>query len=83
MGATFANAMAESFFVSLKGELIERSAIESEAQARIAVFTSTNSRSSHGSVSLQIGAVKDMWSNASLLQGAAELGAQEGARCVA
>jgi putative transposase len=33
------NAMAESFFASLEGELIERSTFQSKAQARMAVFT--------------------------------------------
>ncbi len=32
-------AMAESFFASLEGELIERSTFQSKAQARMAVFT--------------------------------------------
>ena len=31
--------MAESFFASLEGELIERNSFQSKAQARMAVFT--------------------------------------------
>jgi putative transposase len=33
------NAMSESFFAGLEGELIERSTFQSKAQARRAVFT--------------------------------------------
>lgn len=33
------SAMAESFFASLEGELIERSTFPSKAQARMAIFT--------------------------------------------
>jgi putative transposase len=39
MGDAYDNAMAESFFTSLEGELIERSTFQSKAQARMAVFT--------------------------------------------
>ena len=38
-GDAYDNAMAESFFASLEGELIERSTFQSKAQARMAVFT--------------------------------------------
>ena len=39
VGDAYDNAMAESFFASLEGELIERSTFQSKAQARMAVFT--------------------------------------------
>lgn len=39
MGNAYDNAMAESFFASLEGELIERNSFQSKAQARMAVFT--------------------------------------------
>lgn len=39
VGDAYDNAMAESFFASLEGELIERNSFQSKAQARMAVFT--------------------------------------------
>ena len=39
VGDAYDNAMAESFFASLEGELIERNTFHSKAQARMAVFT--------------------------------------------
>lgn len=39
VGDAYDNAMAESFFASLEGELIERNTFQSKAQARMAVFT--------------------------------------------
>lgn len=39
VGDAYDNAMAESFFASLEGELIERSTFQSKAQARMEVFT--------------------------------------------
>ena len=39
VGDAYDNALAESFFASLEGELIERNSFQSKAQARIAVFT--------------------------------------------
>ena len=39
VGDAYDNAMAESFFASLEGELIERNSFHSKAQARMAVFT--------------------------------------------
>jgi putative transposase len=39
VGDAYDNAMAESFFASLEGELIERSTFQSKAQDRMAVFT--------------------------------------------
>ena len=39
VGDAYDNAMAESFFASLEGELIERNTFRSKAQARMAVFT--------------------------------------------
>ena len=38
VGDAYDNAMAESFFASLEGELIERNSFQSKAQARMAVF---------------------------------------------
>ena len=38
-GDAYDNAMAESFFPSLEGELVERNSFQSKAQARMAVFT--------------------------------------------
>ncbi len=39
VGDAYDNAMAESFFASLEGELIERNTFQSKTQARMAVFT--------------------------------------------
>ena len=39
VGDAYDNAMAESYFASLEGELIERNTFQSKAQARMAVFT--------------------------------------------
>jgi putative transposase len=39
VGDAYDNALAESFFASLEGELIERNSFQSKAQARMAVFT--------------------------------------------
>ncbi|GAA6143450.1 hypothetical protein NBRC116584_32680 [Hydrogenophaga sp. 5NK40-0174] len=39
VGDAYDNAMAESFFASLEGELIERNCFQSKSQARMAVFT--------------------------------------------
>lgn len=39
VGDAYDNAMAESFFASLEGELIARNSFQSKAQARMAVFT--------------------------------------------
>ncbi|MCE1162401.1 MAG: IS3 family transposase, partial [Thiomonas sp.] len=39
VGDAYDNAMAERFFASLEGELIERNTFQSKAQARMAVFT--------------------------------------------
>ena len=39
VGDAYDNAMAESFFASLEGELIERNTFQSKAQAHMAVFT--------------------------------------------
>ena len=39
VGDAYDNAMAESFFAGLEGELIERNSFQSKAQARMAVFT--------------------------------------------
>ena len=39
VGDAYDNAMAESFFASLEGELIERNSFQSKAQARMVVFT--------------------------------------------
>ena len=39
VGDAYDNAMAESFFASLEGELIERNTFQSKVQARMAVFT--------------------------------------------
>ena len=39
VGDAYDNAMAESFFASLEGELIERNVYQSKSQARMAVFT--------------------------------------------
>lgn len=39
VGDAYDNAMAESFFASLEGELLERNSFRSKAEARMAVFT--------------------------------------------
>lgn len=39
VGDAYDNAMAESFFASLEGELIERNSFQSKSQARMVVFT--------------------------------------------
>lgn len=39
VGDAYDNAMAESFFASLEGELIERNTFQSKAQTRMAEFT--------------------------------------------